>query len=130
MLLWYNDITMAKSEDLQRHTQRVLTELGANGKPLSARAAGEKLGIGYNQIADMAKGKTPAEKTLIKFASAVGESPADWLHYAGKHDFAESWDRKRTPRRLKSKRWRSRSRTICPGFPKSAGPCCCVKFAR
>jgi plasmid maintenance system antidote protein VapI len=81
---------MAKSEDLQRHTLRVLTELGTDGKALSARAAGEKLGIGYNQIADMAKGKTPAEKTLIKFASAVGESPTDWLHYAGKHDFAES----------------------------------------
>ncbi len=82
-------VHMAKSEELQRQTQRVLMEMG-DGKPLSARAAGEKLGIGYNQIADMVKGKTPAEKTLIKFAGAVGESPSDWLRYAGKHDFALS----------------------------------------
>ncbi len=79
---------MAKSEELQRQTLRVLADLGAPDKPLSARAAGEKLGIGYNQIADMVKGKSPAEKTLMKFASAIGESAADWLHYGGKHDFA------------------------------------------
>jgi len=83
---------MAKSEELQRQTMRVLTQMGQPGKPLSARAAGEKLDIGYNQIADMAKGKTPAEKTLIKFASAVGENPSDWLRYAGKHDFANTLD--------------------------------------
>ena len=81
---------MAKSEELQRQTQRVLAELGAPGKPLSARAAGERLDIGYNQIADMARGKAPAEKTLIKFASAVGESAANWLRYAGKHEFAKT----------------------------------------
>ena len=86
---------MAKSDDLQRQTHRVLTELGAPGKPLSARAAGERLDIGYNQIADMARGKAPAEKTLIKFASAIGESAADWLRYAGKHEFARTLD---TPR--------------------------------
>jgi hypothetical protein len=81
---------MAKTEDLQRQTLRVLTELGAPGKPLSARAAGEKLEIGYNQLADMARGKAPAEKTLIKFASAIGEPAADWLRYAGKHEFAKA----------------------------------------
>jgi hypothetical protein len=81
---------MAKSDELQRQTLRVLTQMGLPGKPLSARAAGEKLEIGYNQIADMAKGKTPAEKTLIKFACAVGENPSDWLRYAGKHDFAKT----------------------------------------
>lgn len=81
---------MAKSEELQRHTQRVLAELGSPGKALSARSAGDRLNIGYNQIADMVKGKTPAEKTLIKFASAIGESPADWLRYAGKHEFAST----------------------------------------
>jgi plasmid maintenance system antidote protein VapI len=81
---------MAKSEDLQRQTQRVLAELGAPNKPLSARAAGEKLGIGYNQIADMVKGKSPAEKTLMKFASAIGESQTDWLRYGGKNDFADT----------------------------------------
>jgi len=79
---------LAKNDELQRHTQRVLVEMGAPDKPLSARAAGEKLGIGYNQISDMVKGKSPGEKTLIKFASAVGESPTEWLRYAGKHDFA------------------------------------------
>ena len=79
---------MAKSDDLQKHTQRVLAELGSPGKPLSARSAGDRLNIGYNQIADMVKGKSPAEKTLIKFASAIGESPADWLRYAGKGEFA------------------------------------------
>ena len=79
---------MAKCEELQRQTLRVLADLGAPDKPLSARAAGEKLGIGYNQIADMVKGKPPAEKTLMKFASAIGEPPADWLHYGGRHDFA------------------------------------------
>jgi len=83
---------MAKIEELQKQTQRVLADLGAPGKPLSARAAGEKLNIGYNQISDMVKGKSPGEKTLIKFASATGESPTDWLHYAGKHDFAKTLD--------------------------------------
>ena len=68
---------MAKSEELQRQTQRVLTQMGLPGKPLSA---------------DMAKGKTPAEKTLIKFACAIGENPSDWLRYAGKHDFAKTLD--------------------------------------
>jgi hypothetical protein len=81
---------MPKNEELQKQTLRVLTELGTPEKPLSARAAGEKLSIGYNQIADMAKGKSPGEKTLIKFAGALGESPADWLRYAGKHDFAKN----------------------------------------
>ena len=81
---------MAKIEELQKQTLRVLTQLGHPGKPLSARAAGEKLDIGYNQIADMAKGKSPGEKTLIKFASAVGEPPGDWLRFAGKHAFAET----------------------------------------
>jgi LPS O-antigen subunit length determinant protein (WzzB/FepE family) len=95
---WYNkenqyrnrESTMAKTDELQRQTLRVLAELGAPGKPLSARAAGERLDIGYNQIADMARGKTPAEKTLIKFAAAIGESAADWLRYAGKNDFAKA----------------------------------------
>ena len=81
---------MAKSDELQRQTQRVLADLGAPNKPLSARAAGEKLGIGYNQIADMVKGKSPAEKTLMKFASAIGESQTDWLRYGGKNDFADT----------------------------------------
>jgi len=81
---------MAKNDELQKQTLRVLTELGSPEKPLSARAAGERLSIGYNQIADMAKGKSPGEKTLIKFAGALGESPADWLRYAGKHDFAKN----------------------------------------
>ena len=85
-----NKTQMAKNEELQTQTQRVLAELGGSGKPLSARAAGEKLNIGYNQISDMVKGKSPGEKTLIKFASAVGESPTDWLRYAGKHDFAKT----------------------------------------
>ena len=40
----------------------------------------------------MVKGKSPGEKTLIKFASALGESPAEWLRYAGKHDFAQTLD--------------------------------------
>ncbi len=83
---------MAKTEELQKQTLRVLTEMGTAQKPLSARAAGEKLGIGYNQISDMAKGKSPGEKTLIKWASAVGESPGDWLRYGGKHEFARSLD--------------------------------------
>ena len=83
---------MAKTEELQKQTLRVLTEMGTPEKPLSARAAGEKLGIGYNQISDMAKGKSPGEKTLIKWASAIGEPPTDWLHFAGKHDFARSLD--------------------------------------
>ena len=81
---------MPKIEELLKQTLRVLTELGTPEKPLSARAAGEKLNIGYNQIADMVKGKSPGEKTLIKFAGALGESPADWLRYAGKHDFAKN----------------------------------------
>ena len=81
---------MAKSDELQRQTQRVLAEMGAPGKPFSARAAGERLDIGYNQIADMARGKAPAEKTLIKFASSIGESASDWLRYAGKHEFAKT----------------------------------------
>ncbi|MGI4790315.1 MAG: hypothetical protein ACRYFS_15870 [Janthinobacterium lividum] len=81
---------MPKIEELQKQTLRVLAELGTAEKPLSARAAGEKLNIGYNQIADMVKGKSPGEKTLIKFAGALGESPADWLKYAGKHDFAKN----------------------------------------
>ena len=81
---------MAKNDELQKQTIRVLSELGTPEKPLSARAAGEKLNIGYNQIADMVKGKSPGEKTLIKFAGALGESPADWLRYAGKHDFAKN----------------------------------------
>lgn len=81
---------MPKNDELQKQTVRVLSELGTPDKPLSARAAGEKLSIGYNQIADMAKGKSPGEKTLIKFAGALGESPADWLRYAGKHDFAKN----------------------------------------
>ncbi len=81
---------MAKSEELQRQTQRVLADLGSPGKPLSARGAGTKLDIGYNQISDMVRGKPPAEKTLIKFACAVGEEPGDWLRYAGKHDFADT----------------------------------------
>lgn len=81
---------MARIDELQKNTQRVLAEMGAPGKPLSARAAGEKLGIGYNQISDMVKGRSLGEKTLIKFASAVGESPTDWLRYAGKHDFAKT----------------------------------------
>ena len=88
---------MAKNDELQRHTQRVLAEMGAPDKPLSARAAGEKLDIGYNQISDMVKGKSPGEKTLIKFASAVGESPAEWLRYAGKHDFAQTLDGSESP---------------------------------
>jgi len=88
-LLLYNS-DMAKTEDLQKHTLRVLAEMGTPDKTLSARAAGDKLGIGYNQIADMAKGKSPGEKTLIKFASAIGEPPGDWLRYAGKHDFADT----------------------------------------
>ena len=83
---------MAKADELQRQTQRVLAEMGEPNKPLSARAAGEKLDIGYNQIADMARGKTPAEKTLIKFACAIGEPAAQWLRYAGKHDFAKALD--------------------------------------
>lgn len=83
---------MAKTEELQKQTLRVLTEMGTSQKPLSARAAGEKLGIGYNQISDMAKGKSPGEKTLIKWASAIGEPPSDWLHFAGKHEFARSLD--------------------------------------
>ena len=81
---------MAKSEELQRQTMRVLSELGSQGSPLSARAAGAKLEIGYNQISDMVQGKPPAEKTLIKFASAIGENAADWLRYAGKHEFANT----------------------------------------
>lgn len=91
-MMLYNSV-MPKTEDLQRHTLRVLAEMGTPDKPLSARAAGDKLGIGYNQIADMAKGKSPGEKTLIKFASAVGESTGDWLRYAGKHDFADTLSR-------------------------------------
>ncbi len=83
---------MAKADELQRQTQRVLAELGAPGKPLSARAAGERLDIGYNQIADMARGKAPAEKTLIRFAAAIGEPAAEWLRYAGKHEFAKALD--------------------------------------
>ena len=83
-------MSMPKNDELQKQTLRVLSELGSPEKPLSARAAGEKLNIGYNQIADMAKGKSPGEKTLIKFAGALGESPADWLRYAGKHDFAKN----------------------------------------
>ena len=81
---------MAKNDELQRQTQRVLAQMGTPNKPLSARAAGEKLNIGYNQIADMVKGKSPGEKTLIKFASAIGEPPGDWLRHAGKHDFAKT----------------------------------------
>lgn len=81
---------MSKTEELQRQTLRVLAELGAPGKPLSARGAGARLDIGYNQISDMVQGKSPAEKTLIKFASAIGENPGDWLRYAGKHDFADT----------------------------------------
>lgn len=88
---------MAKNEELQRQTLRVLAEMGAPDKPLSARAAGEKLDIGYNQISDMVKGKTPGEKTLIKFASALGESPTEWLRYAGKHDFAKTLDGSEAP---------------------------------
>ena len=88
---------MAKNDELQKHTQRVLTEMGAPDKPLSARAAGEKLDIGYNQISDMVKGKSPGEKTLIKFASALGELPTDWLRYAGKHDFAKTLDASEAP---------------------------------
>lgn len=87
---------MGKSEELQRQTQRVLTELSGTGKPLSARAAGEKLNLGYNQIADMVKGKAPAEKTLINFACAIGEDPSAWLRYAGKYDFARSLERPET----------------------------------
>lgn len=83
---------MAKNEELQKQTQRVLAEMGAPDKPLSARAAGEKLDIGYNQISDMVKGKSPGEKTLIKFASAIGEPAIEWLRYAGKHDFAKTLD--------------------------------------
>ncbi len=83
---------MARSEELQRQTERILTQLGSPGKPLSARAAGEKLEIGYNQIADMARGKIPAEKTLIKFAHAIDEDPSVWLRYAGKHEFARTLD--------------------------------------
>ena len=83
---------MARSEELQRQTLRILTQLGSPGKPLSARAAGEKLEIGYNQIADMARGKIPAEKTLIRFAHAIDEDPSAWLRYAGKHDFARTLD--------------------------------------
>ncbi len=83
---------MAKNDELQKQTARVLAEMGAPGKPLSARAAGEKLNIGYNQISDMVKGKSPGEKTLIKFASALGELPTEWLRYAGKHDFAKTLD--------------------------------------
>lgn len=81
---------MAKNDELQKHTQRVLAQMGTPNKPLSARAAGEKLNIGYNQIADMVKGKSPGEKTLIKFACAIGETPGDWLRHAGKHDFAKT----------------------------------------
>ncbi len=88
---------MAKNDELQKQTQRVLAEMGAPDKPLSARAAGEKLDIGYNQISDMVKGKSPGEKTLIKFASAIGESPAEWLRYAGKHDFAQTLDGPQSP---------------------------------
>ena len=88
---------MAKNDELQKQTQRVLSDMGAPDKPLSARAAGEKLDIGYNQISDMVKGRSPGEKTLIKFASAVGESPADWLQYAGKHDFAMTLDSAEAP---------------------------------
>jgi len=88
---------LAKNDELQKQTQRVLAEMGAPDKPLSARAAGEKLDIGYNQISDMVKGKSPGEKTLIKFASAVGESPTEWLRYAGKHDFAKTLDASETP---------------------------------
>lgn len=88
---------MAKNDELQKQTQRVLAEMGAPDKPLSARAAGEKLDIGYNQISDMVKGKSPGEKTLIKFASAVGESPTEWLRFAGKHDFARTLDASEAP---------------------------------
>ena len=88
---------MPKNDELQKQTLRVLTELGTPEKPLSARAAGEKLSIGYNQIADMAKGKSPGEKTLIKFAGALGEAPADWLRYAGKHDFAKNISSEQAP---------------------------------
>ena len=88
---------MAKNDELQKQTQRVLAEMGAPDKPLSARAAGEKLDIGYNQISDMVKGKSPGEKTLIKFASAIGESPTEWLRYAGKHDFAKTLDGSEMP---------------------------------
>lgn len=88
---------MAKNDELQRQTQRVLAEMGVPDKPLSARSAGEKLGIGYNQISDMVKGKSPGEKTLIKFASALGESPTEWLRYAGKHDFATTLDGAEAP---------------------------------
>jgi hypothetical protein len=38
----------------------------------------------------MARGKSPAEKTLIRFAAAVGEAAPDWLRYAGKHEFAKA----------------------------------------
>ncbi len=95
-MLLYNSV-MAKNEDLQKQTLRVLAEVGAPDKPLSARAAGEKLDIGYNQISDMVKGKSPGEKTLIKFASAIGEPPIDWLRYAGKHDFANTLDGSESP---------------------------------
>lgn len=87
---------MARIDELQKQTQRVLAEMGAPSKPLSARAAGEKLAIGYNQISDMVKGRSPGEKTLIKFASAIGESPTEWLRYAGKHDFAKTLDGQET----------------------------------
>ena len=66
------------------------TRATESARTLSARAAGERLDVGYNQIADMVRGKPPAEKTLIKFASAVGENPADWLRYGGKDAFAQT----------------------------------------
>ncbi len=95
---------MAKNDELQKQTLRVLLELGSPEKPLSARAAGEKLNIGYNQIADMAKGKAPGEKTLIKFARALGESPADWLRYGGKHDFARTLEQQGAPEHEEARR--------------------------
>ena len=81
-MVLYNSVMMERWSHVAE--KRRIAEANAAGpgpdgsaeKPLSARAAGEKLDIGYNQIADMVKGKSPGEKTLIKFASAIGESPA------------------------------------------------------
>ena len=52
----------------------------------------------------MAKGKAPGEKTLIKFARALGENPADWLRYAGKSEFAKTLEQHATPEHDATKR--------------------------
>jgi transcriptional regulator with XRE-family HTH domain len=65
-------------EELATQAKRILDDRG-----WSLRQARRQTGISHTTIADMLSGVRVSPETITRWATAIGEDPAQWLQWAG-----------------------------------------------